>query len=159
MTNKLELNEILAAIDTDSKELWDEISEEERKELKKTLFILPNFVSNVVTNDKKIKQHYIIMVNELVNKNYFLLQKNHSKLLWQLLCACGYETKQIFRHKYLKSKKDQGNSKIKNFLEDLYPNMKNDEIEMLSKLMSKQEITDLAQSHGYDDKFIKNLFK
>lgn len=159
MDDKLELKEILAAIDTNSKELWNDLSDNQRKELIKNFYTIDRFVTNVNTSDTKIQEHFILMVNELYNKNYFLLQKNHPELLWKLICACSHDSKRMFTRKWLAFKKKAGESKIEKFLMEIYPNAKLDDIRVLNSLMSKDEIKELAEMHGYDDKFIKNLFK
>ena len=48
--------------------------------------------------------------------------------------------------------------KVADFLSTLYPLMKSDEIELLRQFNSKEELKQLAESHGYDDKSIKEIF-
>jgi len=40
-------------------------------------------------------------------------------------------------------------------LAKLYPNMKQDEIDLLAKLNDKRDLRDMARELGYDDKSIK----
>ena len=66
MADKLELKTILAAIDMGSKESWDEFSDEEKKSV--GFFLLNRYVSNVKTSNQDLAEHYLILVNEFVNK-------------------------------------------------------------------------------------------
>ena len=74
-----------------------------------------------------------------------------------LLSACG--TGKIQFHPYLKppnAKKKK--NKISEFLYQLYPNCKPEDIELMIKLNSNEELKALAYDYGYDDKTIKDIF-
>ena len=86
MSEKIELKEKLAAVDLNSKDLWDLMDEEQRKSLKQEFFILNRYVSNAASQPREIQEHFVLAVNEYFNKHWFTLQ-NHPKLLWQLLCC------------------------------------------------------------------------
>ena len=45
------------------------------------------------------------------------------------------------------------------FLEELYPNKKLDEIEVMAKLSTDKELKDLARRHGYDEATIAKKIK
>jgi hypothetical protein len=155
MTAKLELKTILAAIDLGSKESWDEFSDEEKKSV--AFFLLNRYASNVKTNNQDLAEHYLILVNEFVNKNFYLMSK-HPKLMWQLMCACSHDSKKIHFHEWmaLKRKADPGSKKTQ-FLQTIYPNAKLDDLEILSKMMDTKQVKQLAKDHGYTDKQINDL--
>jgi muramidase (phage lysozyme) len=156
MSEKVELKDKLAAVDMNYKGLWDELDVEQQKALKSELFILNRYISNA-QGSRDIQEHYVLTVNEYFNKHWNTLQK-HPKLLWQLLCMCGHESQKIFFHQWIGFKKKQGNNKLSKFLLEIYPNKKQDEIEMLSQLMTTAEAKKLAQTYGYDDKQIAKMF-
>lgn len=156
MDEKLELKEILMALDCRSFEFYDSLSDTQRKELNSRLFTLGRFISNVEnTNNKKTVAQFIETVNSRYNKHYFTLAK-HPKLLWQLLCSCS-DGKQYF-HKYMSLQKEKGN-KFLSFLLDIYPNKKYEELEMIAKLATFSDMKQLAKDYGYDDKEIGKIFK
>lgn len=157
MSEKIELKEKLAAVDLNYKDLWDEIDDDQKKSLKQELFILNRYISNVKNNDRNIQEHFVLTVNEYFNKHWNTLQK-HPKLLWQLLCMCSHESRQVFFHQWMGFKKKEGTNKIEKFLLELYPNKKDDEIELLASMITKDEAKKLAQAHGYDDKQIAKMF-
>lgn len=155
MANKLDLKTVLAAIDLGAKDSWDEFSDEEKKSV--AFYLLNRYVSNVKTGNQDLAEHYLILTNEFVNKNFYNLSK-HPKLLWQLMCACSHDSKKIHFHEWLGlNRKSEGGGKKSQFLRDIYPNAKLDEIEMLAKMMSTKEIKQLAKDHGYTDKQINDL--
>lgn len=154
---KLALKEKIAAVDLGAKELWDDLDEENKKSLKSELFILNRYISNVKSSSRQEQEHFVLAVNEYFNKHWNTLQK-HPKLLWQLLCMCCYENKKIFYHEWIGFKSKNSNNKKVKFLLEIYPNRKKEDLEVLSTLISKKDLTNLAINHGYSDKEIDKLF-
>ena len=158
MSDKVELKEKLAAVDSNIKELWDAMDDDNRKSLKQEFFILNRYISSVKTNNRDVQEHFVLAVNEYFNKYWNDLQK-HPKLMWQLLCMCSHESRNIFFHEWIGfKKKDSSTSKVTKFLEEIYPDKKVDELELLAKLVSKKELKDLARDLGYEEKEIAKLF-
>jgi hypothetical protein len=159
MSEKVELKEKIAAVDQNIRELWDAMDAENQKGLKNEFFILNRYISNVQGQSREVQEHFVLTVNEYFNKNWTELQK-HPKLLWLLLCMCSYNGEKVFFHQWLGNKKreSKGGKKIK-FLEELYPNKKTDEIELLSKMMTDKEVKDLARSYGLDEATIAKKLK
>jgi len=159
VSEKIELKEKLAAVDQNVRELWDAMDTDQQKALKNEFFILNRYVSSGGTTDREIQEHFVLTVNEYFNKNWNLLQK-HPKLMWMLLCMCSYNGERVFWHEWIGHKKKTGsNSKKIKFLEELYPNKKRDEVEMLSQLMTDKEIKDLARKYGMDEATIAKKLK
>lgn len=155
MTNKLPLKDILAAVDMNAKTVWAELSDDEQKQV--SFFLLNRYASAVKGNNAQ-KELAILKTNEYYNKNFFVLQK-HKKLLWYLLCMTANDKKDIRYHEWIGYKhKDAGaqNKAIK-FLKNLYPNRKEDEIEMLAKINSKEDLKSLAEAYGMDKIEIKKI--
>lgn len=156
--SKIELKEKLAAVDLGAKSLWDELDDENRKALKSELFLLNRYISNVKGQNRETQEHFVLTVNEYFNKHWNTLQK-HPKLLWQLLCMCSHDSRKVFFHEWIGFKKKKSDNKITKLLLEVYPNRKQDELELLGQLMTKQEIKDLAENNGYTDKEIEKFFK
>lgn len=159
MSEKIELKEKLTAVDQNVRELWDAMDADQQKSLKQEFFILNRYISNVQGQKQEIQEHFVLTVNEYFNKNWNLLQK-HPKLLWLLLCMCSYNGKTVFFHQWLGNKKKtgNGNKKVK-FLEEIYPNRKRDEIEMLAELTTDKDIKELARKYGMDEATIAKKLK
>lgn len=158
MSDKIELKEKIAFVDMNLRSAWDEMTDEQRKSLKSELYILNRYISNVKTNKTDLQQHFVLTVNEYFNKNWSVLQK-HPKLLWMLLCMCSYDGETTFFHEWIGFKKKAGNTKKTKFLEEIYPNHKSDEIELLAKMLTDKELKDLARKHGMDEPTIAKKLK
>jgi hypothetical protein len=148
MAEKLPIKDILAAIDMGAKSVWDELNDEEKKSV--SFWLLNRYVSSV--NGKREAQELAVFkTNEYYNKNYMEVSK-HPKLQWQLLCQAG-NTGKIEYHSWIgHKKKTTDNSKGVKLLEQIHPNRKQDEVELLARLSTKKELKELAEEHGIDIK-------
>ena len=159
MSEKIELKEKLSAVDQNVRELWDAMDAEQQKALKNEFFILNRYISNVSGQKREVQEHFVLTVNEYFNKHWNTLQK-HPKLLWLLLCMCNYNGSTVFFHQWLGLKKKTGTGgKKAKFLEEIYPNKKIDELELLADLSTDKEIKDLARLHGMDEATIAKKLK
>ena len=153
--SKLALKDILEAVDQGGRDLWDLFDEEQKKDVK--FFLLNRYVSSVRTSNREVQEHFVLATNEYFNKHWNLLYK-HPKLLWQLLCCCGYENKQAYFHEWIGNKKKAGEGKKLKLLQEMYPSRKMDELEMLADMMTAKELKHLAQEQCWDDKKIDKFF-
>jgi hypothetical protein len=156
MSDKIELKEKLAFVDMNARSVWDEMDAEQQKSLKQEFFILNRYISNVKGQSREIQEHFVLTTNEFFNKYWFDLQK-HPKLMWQLLSMCGHESKKVFFHEWIGFKKKKDNKRIK-FLAEVYPDRKDDEIEILAEITTLAELKQLAADHGHSPAEIKKMF-
>lgn len=157
MSEKIELKEKLAAVDMGATTMWDEMDADQQKSLKQEFFILNRYVSNVKGQTRETQEHFVLTVNEFFNKYWFDLQK-HPKLMWHLLCMCSHESKKIFYHEWIGYKKKKGDNKRIKFLEEKYPHLKDDEIQLLAEMSTLAELKELADGYGYTKQEIAKLF-
>ena len=150
---KLNLKQILGCVDMNYKGAWKEFTEEEKKSV--GFWLLNRYVS--ATQGSRSKQEGAIeRTNEYYNKHFNTIgvgkDKGHQQLMWQLLCMSG-ATGNLEYHPYIGfKKKANGNDKAVKFLEQIYPNMKQDEVELLARLSTKKELKELAEEHDIDVK-------
>ena len=145
--NKLPIKDVLAAIDMGATSVWDELSDEEKKQV--NFWLLNRYVSSVKGN-REAQELAVFKTNEYYNKNWNELGTRHPKLQWQLLCQAGNSGK-IEYHQWLGFKKKQGNNNAVKLLQQIYPNMKQDEVELLAGLSTKKELKQLAEEHGIEN--------
>lgn len=152
---KLELKDILSAVDQGGRDIWDLLDDEQKKSV--SFFLMNRYVSSVKTGKREVQEHFVLATNEYFNKHFFNLSK-HPKLLWQLLCMCGYESKQEFFHEWIGFKKKKAEPKKLKFLEEMYPARKMADLELLSQMTSVKDLKQLAINAGWDDKTIAKFF-
>ena len=149
---KLPIKDILAAIDMNAKNVWKELSVEEKKQV--SFWLLNRYVS-AVQGSREDQELAIFKTNEYYNKNFNIIgvgkENGHQELMWQLLCMSGSWGKIKF-HPYIGFKKKTGNNNaILKFLEQMYPNMKQHEVELLARISTKKELKQLADEHGIEN--------
>jgi len=153
MADKLQIKEILSWIDNGYKEIWNELEDEHKKQV--SFWLLNRYVSSI--NGSRDKQELAVFkTNEYYNKHFNTIgvgkENGHQKLMWQLLCMSGSTGKNEFHPWIGFKKKAGGNDKAVKLLEQIYPNMKSDEVELLAGLSTKQELKQLAEEHNIDVK-------
>lgn len=143
--------ELIPAIDNNLKELYDVASEDGKKDIKGDLWNLNRYISSVKGSRDK-QELAVFKTNEYYNKNWNVLGgTDHIKLQWQLLCVAGNTGRTEF-HPWIGLKRRKGNTKAINLLEKLYPNMKQDEVELLARISTTKELKELAEEHDIEFK-------
>ena len=149
--DKLSINNEMTQFDRKNREFYDELTDEERKKFS-TYLMLRYGASVEGTAD--LQEWYLRVTNERMNINFFDLGK-HPKLQWLLATTVspGMGTQ---RHYWQAAKKKEGsNSKAVKFITQLYPYMKQDEVELLADLNTTKELKELAKQSGWTDPDIK----
>ena len=154
MSDKIAIKDLTGAIDMGARDLWNDLDEEQRKQV--SFFLMNRYASSIKTSDREAQELAVFKTNEYFNKHYFNISK-HPKLLWYLICMCGNDEKKIYFHEWIGYKKKSGDNKIYKFLETVYPDMKTDELELKSMLMTTAEAKELARELGMPDNEIKKI--
>ena len=137
----------LKAVDFRNKDYFYRIDDKEKSLY--SPYMLMRYVSSTSSKDQFYVEHYVEMVNECVNKHCFTLGSKHKKLLWILTAMCG-ALKQQF-HPWIKPMKRVPNKSLKK-LQQLYPNMKESDLETLDAIITDKELEELLESHGQQSK-------
>lgn len=143
----LDIKRELKAVDLKNYDFYNNLSDEERKSF--SPFILMRYTSSC-QGDADLQEWFLETTNEMVNKNHWILSKNHKGLLWKLFAASGAGVQTY--HPYLAAGKKEKVNKIEKLLCELYPAMKISDIKMIAKMMDKKDITELFDKMGFDKK-------
>src|SRR6056300_23232 len=151
--NKLPIKDILGAVDMNAKSVWKELTDEERKQV--SFWLLNRYVS-AVQGSREEQELAVFKTNEYYNKHFNTIgvgkENGHQKLMWQLLVMSGSTGKNEFHPWIGFKKKSTDNNKAIKLLEQIYPNMKQDEVELLAGICTKKELRELAEEHSIDIK-------
>jgi hypothetical protein len=150
--DKLSIANETAQLNQKNRQFIDELTSEERKKF--STFLMMKYSANV-EGSAELQEWYLRASNERVNQNFFDLGQ-HPKLQW-LLCTTVSPGMGNQRHYWLAAKKKDSanNGKIIKFLSNLYPAMKQDELELLAQLNDEQDVKELAKNLGMSDRDIK----
>lgn len=137
------LFEYLQIADSGTRFNLEDLSEDERKGF--SPYIIMRWMAQLDGSGTEAENR-LINCNEQVNRYVFALGK-HPNLLNQLFINLG--TGRVHRHKYLglNGKKSKGNT----VLEQLYPDMKMDDIKHMMSVMTPSQLEQLIRDHGLED--------
>jgi hypothetical protein len=148
---KLVIKDILQQIDQGNDQWWDLLTDEEKKQI--SFWLLNRYASSSNGSLEDVAMA-VLMTNEYYNKNWNVLATKHPKLQWQILCMINESRKTKFR-KYINLKRvADSNSKAVKLLLKLFPDKKADEVALLARISTKEEIRNFAKSHGIEEKNI-----
>ena len=151
MTDKLNIANEMRAFDSKDRMFYRELTDEERKKFSNFLMIR---WGSSVQGSTELQQYYLLSCNENLNKHFFDLAQ-HPELQW-LSATTVSPGMGTFRHDWIKQKKREGsNNKAVKFLRQIFPEYKDDELELLAQINTTEDLKQLARKHGWDDKKIK----
>ena len=138
----------MAQFDRKNRDFYDSLTDEEKKKFSNYLMIR---WGSSVQGATDLQHFYLVATNERLNKHFFAINK-HPKLQW--LCATTVSPDiGTMRHTWIApKKKEAGASVIKKQLAEMYPNMKEDELELMSKLNTKKDIDSYLKLAGEETK-------
>ena len=152
MSDKLNIANEMRAFDSKDRMFYRELTDEERKKFSNFLMIR---WGSSVQGSTELQQYYLMSCNENLNKHFFDLAK-YPELQW-LSATTVSPGMGNFRHDWIKQKKREGsNNKAVKFLRQIYPEYKEDELELLAQINDTADLKKLAKEHGWDDKRIKS---
>lgn len=151
MTEKIPLDKMLYALDTNHLDFYKELTPGQQKSW--SAWLAMRYASNAAGSNA---YHYLLMTNSLVNVDFNAL-RHHPELQWKLLALCGVGNKTF--HQWIAPGKKGKKDKVCDFLLTVYPEMNTRDIKVLSSILSNDELIELCKSNGLDDKTIKELTK
>jgi len=134
--DKLHISNEMRCFDEKDRDFYQELTDEERKKFSNYLMIR---WGSSVQGSKDLQEFYVISCNERLNKHFFAINK-HPKLQW--LCATTVSPGMgAQRHNWIAPKKKAADSnKNKKLLAELFPNLKDDELEVMAAINDKKDI-------------------
>ena len=148
----LDIKKVMSAFDSKKRNFIESLSEEERKEFSSYMMIR---WGATVQGIPELEEYYLVSCNEKLNKNFFdISTSKHDKLQWLSATTISPGMGNQY-HPWIPLKTRKGDSKTVKFLRQFYPMMKDDELELMAELNSKDGLKKLAIKHGWEEKDIK----
>lgn len=134
--------------DSKNRNFYDELSDEERKKF--ATFLMIRWGSSV-SGSSDLQTVYLEYCNENLNKHFFALHK-HPKLQW-LMATTVSPGLGAQRHNWIAPKKKEGGTSThRKQLAEIFPNMKQDELDIMAKINSKKDVESYLTSAGQEVK-------
>jgi hypothetical protein len=148
--DKLSIGNEMAQFDSKNRAFFDELTEEERKKF--SPFLMIRYGSSV-SGSRDLQEFYLIATNERLNKQFFAVNTTqHKKLQW-LMATTVSPGLGNFRHNWIApKKKEPGAGTMRKQLAELFPNYKDDELDLLAQLTTKKELDAYLRDLGQEKK-------
>lgn len=146
--DKLSIQNEMMQFDRKNRLFYDSLTDEERKKFSNFLMIR---WGSSIQGSAELQGYYLQSSNHYVNKHFFAINR-HPKLQW--LCATAVSPDLgTQRHQWIApKKKEPGATGIRKQIADLFPHLKSDEVELLSKLNTKKDIDAYLKQLGQEVK-------
>jgi hypothetical protein len=146
--DKLSIANEMTQFDRKNRKFYDELTDEERKKFSNYLMIR---WGSSVQGSSELQEFYLIACNERLNKHFFAINR-HPKLQW--LCATSVSPGMgTHKHQWIAPKKKEGSvSGIRKQLAELFPTLKNDELDVMARITTKKELDAYLRELGQEIK-------
>lgn len=156
---KYDLWKTLEALRKRDVDYLNKVSEDERKNILQSMYVLMKWYSNPIGLNKKDYFNHLDILNELVNMGFWELTgtdgNDHSELIWKLMCIISDGN--VIRHSWIPFPK-KSTSKIDKFLITYMPLTSSEERHLWVLLNGKEGLVHLYESMGgNDEKMINDL--
>ena len=144
MTDKLNIANEMRMFDRKVRSFYDDLTVEERKKFSNYLMIR---WGSSVEGSRELQEFYVIATNERLNKHFFNVGK-HPKLQWLMATTVSPDLG-VHKHTWIApKKKESGSSAKRKTIMTMYPNYKDDEVDVMMKILTDQEIKQFAKDSG-----------
>ena len=146
MAHKLDIFKVLSALDNKDYTFYDSLTDDELKGF--TAYLTNKWMASV-EGSKELQHYYLASTNHYSNKHLFDINK-HPQLQYLSLAASSPGIGKQ-RHNWIKAKKKEtskSKQNIKKILTEMFPTYKVEDIEVLSNLVTKRELTKYAKDCG-----------
>ena len=146
--DKLSIQNEMTQFDRKNRKFYDSLTDEERQKFSNYLMIR---WGSSIQGSAELQHYYLQSSNHYVNKHFFAINR-HPKLQW--LCATAVSPGLgSQRHQWIApKKKEAGASGVKKQIAELFPHLKNDEIELMAKINTKKDIDAYLKELGQEAK-------
>jgi len=146
--DKLSIQNEMTQFDRKNRDFYDSLTNEERKKFSNYLMIR---WGSSIQGSAELQNYYLQSSNHYVNKRFFDINR-HPKLQW--LCATAVSPGLgAHRHQWIApKKKEAGASSIRKQIAELFPHLKDDEIELMAKINTKKDIDAYLKQLGQETK-------
>jgi len=142
--DKLSIHNEMACFDRKDREFYNSLTDEERKKFSNYLMLR---WGSAVQGSRELQEFYVISTNERLNKHFFAVNR-HPQLQW-LMATSVSPGMGTHRHQWIAPKKKNTNtSSKKKQLAEIFPHMKQCDIDVLATMVTDKEIQQYQEQHG-----------
>ena len=147
MMDPLSIQNEMKQFDLKRRDFYDSLEEELKRKFAPYLMIR---WGSSVEGSRELQEFYVIATNERVNRHFFSVNAaRHKKLLW-LLATTVSPDMGVHRHTWIAAKKKESSGTKRKHLKLMFPTYKDDEIDVMSKIVTDKDIRQWFRNHGQE---------
>ena len=146
--DKLSIANEMTQFDRKNREFYNQLTDEERKKFSNYLMVR---WGSAVQGSRDLQEFYVIATNQRLNRHFFAVNR-HPRLQWLMSTTVspGLGTQ---RHVWIAPKKrESGATGIRKQLAELYPHLKDDELDVMTRITTAKELADYQRLRAQDTK-------
>lgn len=146
MSDPLHISNEMKQFDLKNRDFYDSLSDEQKKKFAPFLMIR---WGSTVEGDRDLQEFYLRSTNERLNRLFFSIPHRHRKLQWLLATTVspGMGAK---RHAWISPRKKTGDSKHRKAIAELYPHLRDDELDVMCAINTAADVRALRKQMGED---------
>ena len=146
--DKLSIANEMTQFDRKNRDFYDSLTDEERKKFSNYLMIR---WGSAVQGSRELQEFYVIATNQRLNRHFFAVNR-HPRLQWLMSTTVspGFGT---HRHVWIAPrKKESGVTAMRRQLAEIYPHMRDDELDVMVRITTAKELADYQRLSAQDIK-------
>jgi len=145
MNDPLNIQNEMRALDLKQRDWYDQLEPELQRKFSPYLMIR---WGSAVQGSSELQEYYLRSTNVRLNRHFFSINSaRHRKLLWLMASSISPDMG-THRHVWIASKKRESNSQISKLIREMWPNLRDDEVELLQAINADKDIKDVYRQHG-----------
>lgn len=146
MNDKLNIANEMREFDCKNRKFYDELNEQEKKKFSPFLMIR---WGSAVEGSRELQEFYVVAANERLNKHFFNINSTrHKKLHWLMATSVSPDMGKQKHTWIAPKKKDAAMGAKRKQLAEIFPNYRDDELDVMMTTVSQKEIDQYLKSTG-----------
>ena len=148
MDDPLNIRNEMRAFDRKQRDWFDRLEPEQQKKFSPYLMIR---WGSSVHGGRDLQEYYVLCTNYRLNRHFFSVSASqHKKLLWLLATTVSPDTG-AHDHPWIKPRPKQKTSRGVQMLREMYPGLRDHEIDLLNSINDAADIRRAYKNHGNQD--------
>ena len=145
MTDPLNIGNEMAQFDRKNRGFYDSLTEEQQRKFSPYLMIR---WGSSVQGSRDLQEFYLISTNQRLNKHFFSINTaRHKKLQWLMATTVSPDLG-VQKHQWIAPKPRGKTNKMRKRMQELYPDYSDDEIDLMCKINSEQDLAQYEKDLG-----------
>ena len=148
MTDPLNINNEMRALDLKQRDWYDQLEPQQQKKF--SPYVMIRWGSTVLSS-AEMQEYYLRSTNLRLNRHFFNVNAaRHKKLLWLMITTVSPDLG-TQKHAWIRQKHEVHDTEKNRMIRQLWPDLREDEIEVMAAINTLAELQEHAKKYGQPD--------